>query len=99
MNILKLLFGTKNERDLKRIAPIVDQIKKIEGEYEAQHFTAEDYPKKTAEFKERFAKGETLDQLLPEAFALVKNACRRLVGTTEEVCGHTLTWDMISFDC
>ncbi|MBR0068006.1 MAG: preprotein translocase subunit SecA [Kiritimatiellae bacterium] len=99
MNILKLLFGTKNERDLKRIAPIVDQIKKIEDEYEAQHFTAEDYPKKTAEFKERFAKGETLDQLLPEAFALVKNACRRLVGTTAEVCGHTLTWDMVPFDC
>ena len=50
MNILKFLFGTKNERDLKKIAPIVDRIKKIEEEYEARHFTAEDYPKKTAEF-------------------------------------------------
>ena len=99
MNILKFLFGTKNERDLKKIAPIVDRIKKIEEEYEARHFTAEDYPKKTAEFKERFAKGETLDQLLPEAFALVKNACRRLMGTSAEVCGHTLTWDMVPFDC
>ena len=94
MNILKFLFGTKNERDLKKIAPIVDRIKKIEEEYETRHFTAEDYPKMTAEFKERVAKGETLDQLLPEAYALVKNACRRLMGTTAEVCGHTLTWDM-----
>ena len=49
MNILKMLFGTKNERDLKRIAPIVEQIKKIEEGYEARHLTAEDYPKMTAE--------------------------------------------------
>jgi preprotein translocase subunit SecA len=98
MNILQMIFGTKNARDLKKLRPIVAKINRIEAEYEAQHFTAEDYPRKTAEFKERFAKGETLDQLLPEAFALVKNACRRLVGTQEEVCGHVLTWDMIPFD-
>ena len=41
MNILKMLFGTKNERDLKRIAPIVEQIKKIEEDYESRHLTAE----------------------------------------------------------
>ena len=93
-----MIFGTKNARDLKKLRPIVAKINRIEEEYEKQHFTAEDYPKKTAEFKERFAKGETLDALLPEAFALVKNACRRLVGTTAEVCGHTLEWNMIPFD-
>ena len=100
MDILKKIFGTKTTRELKRIRPIVAQINRIEAEYEAKHFTAEDYPRMTAEFKRRLAAKEvTLDGLLPEAFALVKNACRHLVGTTEEVCGHVLTWDMIPFDC
>ena len=98
MNILKSIFGTKNDRELKKLWPIVREINRIEEEYQAKNFTDEDFPKKTAEFKERYQKGETLDQLLPEAYALVKNACRHLVGTTEEVCGHTLTWNMVPFD-
>ena len=100
MNILKKIFGTKNARDLKRLRPIVAEINRIEAEYQAKNFTDEDFPRMTAEFKRRLAAKEvTLDGLLPEAFALVKNACRHLVGTTEEVCGHTLTWDMVPFDC
>ena len=100
MNILKKIFGTKNSRDLKRLRPIVAEINRIEAEYQAKNFTDEDFPRMTAEFKRRLAEKEvTLDGLLPEAFALVKNACRHLMGTTEEVCGHTLTWDMIPFDC
>ena len=98
MNLLKLLFGTKNERELKKLWPIVREINRIEEEYQAKNFTDEDFPKKTQEFRDRLAKGETLDQILPEAYALVKNACRHLVGTTEEVCGHTLTWNMVPFD-
>ena len=99
MNILKMIFGTKNARDLKRLQPIVAQINRIEAEYQEKNFTDEDFPRMTAEFKRRLADHEvTLDGLLPEAFALVKNACRHLVGTTAEVCGHTLTWDMIPFD-
>ena len=98
MNLLKFLFGTRNDRQLKKLWPIVRKINEIEAEYEAKHFTDEDFPRKTAEFKERVAKGETLDHILPEAFALVKNACRHLVGTKEEVCGHTLEWNMIPFD-
>ncbi len=99
MNILKKIFGTKNSRDLKRIRPIVAEINRIEAEYQTKNFADEDFPRMTAEFKKRVAEGETLDHILPEAFALVKNACRHLVGTTEEVCGHTLTWDMVPFDC
>ena len=100
MNILKMIFGTKNARDLKKLRPIVAEINRIEAEYQAKNFTDEDFPRMTAEFKRRLAAKEvTLDGLLPEAFALVKNACRHLMGTTEEVCGHTLTWDMIPFDC
>ena len=100
MNILKKILGTKNSRDLKRLRPLVAEINRIEAEYQAKNFTDEDFPRMTAEFKRRLAAKEvTLDGLLPEAFALVKNACRHLMGTTEEVCGHTLTWDMIPFDC
>ena len=99
MNILKMILGTKNARELKKLKPIVAEINRIEAEYQAKNFTDEDFPRMTAEFKKRVAGGESLDDILPEAFALVKNACRHLVGTTEEVCGHTLTWDMIPFDC
>ncbi|MBR4654531.1 MAG: preprotein translocase subunit SecA [Kiritimatiellae bacterium] len=100
MNILKMIFGTKNARDLKKLRPIVDEINRIEAEYQARNLTDEDFPKMTAEFRRRLeAREVTLDGLLPEAFALVKNACRHLVGTTAEVCGHTLTWDMVPFDC
>ena len=98
MNLLKLIFGTKNDRELKKIWPIVHKINRIEEEYQSRNFTDDDFPRMTQEFKDRYRKGESLDSLLPEAFALVKNACRHLVGTTEEVCGHTLTWNMIPFD-
>ena len=98
MNLLKFLFGTKNDRELKRLWPIVREINRIEAEYQAANFTDADFPRKTQEFKDRIAKGESLDKILPEAFALVKNACRHLVGTTEEVCGHTLEWNMVPFD-
>ena len=94
-----MILGTKNARDLKRLRPVVAEINRIEAEYETKGFAPEDYPRMTAEFKARVAGGETLDHILPEAFALVKNACRHLVGTTAEVCGHTLTWDMVPFDC
>ena len=98
MNLLKAIFGTKNDRELKKLWPIVDKINRIEAEYQAKNLAVEDFPRITQEFRDRVAKGESLDSILPEAFALVKNACRKLVGTTEEVCGHTLTWNMVPFD-
>jgi preprotein translocase subunit SecA len=98
MNLFKFLFGTRNERELKKLWPVVRQINRIEEEFQAKGFADEDFPKKTQEFRDRVSKGESLDSILPEAFALVKHACRRLVGTTAEVCGHTLTWNMVPFD-
>ncbi len=77
MNLFRILLGTKNDRELKKLWPMVRQINKIEEEYQAKNFTDEDYPKMTAAFRERIKNGETLDQILPEAYALVKNACRR----------------------
>ena len=96
MNLIKTIFGTKNDRDLKRMQPLVDQINELEKSY--QSLSDDQLKTKTAAFKERVAKGEALDDLLCEAFAAVKNACRRLCGTSREVCGHTLTWDMVPFD-
>ena len=98
MNLLKILFGTKNDRELKRLWPIVRKINEIEAEYQSKDLKDEDFPRITAEFKARVAAGESLDHILPEAFALVKNACRHLMGTTAEVCGHSLEWNMVPFD-
>ena len=96
MNLIKAIFGTKNDRDVKRLRPMVAKINALEQEYQA--LTDEQLKAKTQEFRQRIAEGETLDAILPEAFATVKNACRRLCGTKREVCGHELVWDMIPFD-
>ncbi len=94
--ILKLIFGSKSKRDLKKMWPLVDRINKIEVEY--QKLTDEELQANTVKFKERLANGETLDDIMCEAFATVKNACRRLVGQEFEVCGQMIRWDMIPFD-
>ncbi len=94
--VLKKIFGSKNERDVKKMAPLVQQINALETEY--QTLSDDQLKAKTAEFKARLAKGETLNDILPEAFATVKNACRRLCGTTAHVSGRDLEWDMVPFD-
>ena len=94
--LLKRILGTKNERDVKKLRPLVPRINEIEKSLQALSDDA--LKAKTAEFKARLAKGETLDALMVEAFAVVKNACRRLCGTTAEVCGRPQTWDMVPFD-
>ena len=94
--VLKQIFGSKNDRDIKKMRPLVAKINALEVEY--QKLTDEQLKAKTPEFRERLANGETLDDILCEAFAAVKNACRRLCGTTVHVSGHDLTWDMVPFD-
>ncbi|MCB1069402.1 MAG: preprotein translocase subunit SecA [Kiritimatiellae bacterium] len=94
--LLKKIVGTKNERDVKKLRPLVQKINELEEQYQA--LTEEQLQAKTVEFRERLASGETTDDLLPEAFAVVKNACRRLCGTTAHVCGHDLKWEMVPFD-
>ncbi len=95
-SILKAVFGTKSNRDVKKMQPVVRRINELEIEY--QKLTDEELQAKTPAFRERLANGETLDDILPEAFATVKNACRRLVGRQIEVCGLLQTWDMVPFD-
>lgn len=94
--IVSRIFGTKNERELKKIWPLVDQINQHFESYKS--LSDAEIPKKTEEFKARLAAGETLDDLLPEAFALVKEACRRMLGKKWVVTGHEITWDMVPFD-
>ncbi|MBR7121474.1 MAG: preprotein translocase subunit SecA [Lentisphaeria bacterium] len=94
--IIKAIFGTKSQRDVRRMKPLVARINALEVEY--QKLSDEELQAKTPEFKERLARGETLDDIMCEAFATVKNACRRLCGKTREVCGQEQTWNMIPFD-
>ncbi len=78
MGLLDKLFGTRSQREIKRIQPIVDKILGLEEEYAA---LSEDALKaKTAEFKARYADGEDLDDLLPEAFAAIREAAWRVLG-------------------
>ena len=94
--VLKAVFGTKSSRDLKKMRPLLKRINELEVEY--QNLSEEELKAKTPEFQERLRKGETTDDIMCEAFAVAKNACRRLVGRTEVVCDHELTWDMIPYD-
>ena len=78
MGLLTKLFGTRSEREIKKIQPLVDRILGMEAEYAA--LSEAELKNKTAVFKERLAKGETLDDLLPEAFAAVREAAWRVLG-------------------
>jgi len=78
MGLLSKLFGTRSEREIKRIQPQVDKILALEAEYKA--LTESELRGKTAEFKERLAQGETLDDILPEAFAAIREAADRVLG-------------------
>ena len=78
MGIVDKILGTHSERELKRVYPIVDKIEALEPEI--QKLTDEQLKEKTAEFKERLTKGETLDDLLVEAYAVVREAAKRVLG-------------------
>jgi preprotein translocase subunit SecA len=95
---LNRLLGDQNEKALRKIRPLVEKINKIEEKYQTEIKTQNEVLAKTTEFKERIKKGEDLDNILPEAFALVKTACRHLMGKKWEVRGKETTWDMIPFD-
>ena len=101
----KKIFGTKNDRELKKLWPIVRQINEIEAGL--QSVSDDDLRKKTADWKARLSaiqdKAElaaALTEILPEAFAVVKNTCRRLTERKTEVMvrEHPLLWEMIPFD-
>ena len=77
MNLFQKMFGTHSEREVKRIMPLVEKIEKLRPTMQA--LSDEELRGKTAEYKERLTKGETLDDLLPEAYATVREAAKRVL--------------------
>ena len=98
--LLKRFSGRHYKKFLEKCRPIVVRINEIEASY--QSLTDDQLRAKTDEFRARLAtatdKRVALEEILPEAFATVKNAARRLVGRKILVCEHELTWDMVHFD-
>ena len=101
--IIKQIVGSKNDREVKKLRPMVAKINELEKAWQSK--SDEDLRQKTAEWKARCSAIEdnielraALDEILPEAFALVKNACRRLCGKDVIVRGHPLRWEMVPFD-
>ena len=78
MGLIEKIFGTHSQNELKRIYPIVDHIEALEPEM--KQLSDSELKDKTREFKERLSKGETLDDILPEAFAVVREAAARVMG-------------------
>src|SRR5437868_2920651 len=138
-NLVTAVFGTRFDRERRRIQPVIDAIHaeeerlkdlsedelkaqtprfrerlaertgalkaELEEVREAKHGCAD--PQERERLEQRFHELETaykkalaagLDELLPEAFATVREACRRLLGTTVSVTGHDLVWDMVPYD-
>ncbi len=94
--IIEKIAGNYNDKQLSTIYPLVDKINKIYTSWD--NLSDEEIKAKTDEFKQRIKDGETLDELLPEAFATVKQACKRMQGQEFEVKGNKLVWDMIPYD-
>ncbi|MFQ3342363.1 MAG: preprotein translocase subunit SecA, partial [Porticoccus sp.] len=78
MKFLAKLFGSKNDREIKRIRKVVDRINSFEEKFSV--LPDEDLRLKTKEFQKNYEKGLSLDQLLPEAFAVVREAAKRTLG-------------------
>ncbi|MBN2068627.1 MAG: preprotein translocase subunit SecA [Opitutales bacterium] len=96
LSIFNRFSGSHYRRFYKKCRPIVSRINALEESY--QSLSDSELQAKTEEFRKRFQEGETLDSLLPEAFATVKNAARRLCGRKFMVRGHELEWNMVHYD-
>ena len=94
--IMQKIFGDRTSRLTKRLDPVISSVKEWADSYKG--LTDEDFPGKTEEFIERIKQGEALDDIMPEAYGLVHETCRRLLGRTWKIVGHDVTWDMVPFD-
>ena len=92
----KILGGSKNQKELRKLRLRIGEINSIAERYKS--LTDDELKAKTQEFKYRLRMGETLDDLLPEAFAAVKDTCRRLLGAKWIVRGHETEWNMVPYD-
>ena len=94
--IFQSLKGRHHRKYIKKCAPVIRKINELEKEF--QSLSDEELKSKTQEFMTRYEKGETLEEMLPEAFAVVKNAARRMCGSTISVCDHPIDWEMVHYD-
>jgi preprotein translocase subunit SecA len=95
-NLLKQLFGSRTDRETRRLEPEVVRINEVWQSYRG--LSDAELTGKTAEFRGRLADGETVDDIMHEAFAAVKEACARLAGKSWDVVGLPVTWEMVPFD-
>ncbi len=90
------IFGDRKQRLMKTLASKIASVKEWADSYTS--LADEEFPQKTREFKERLKNGATVDDLMPETFGLVMEACKRHVGKTWKVVGQDITWEMVPFD-
>ena len=102
-SLFKKIFGTSNDREVRRFSQLVPKINEIETSLE--NASDDELRQKTADWKAKLSKiqdndqlAKELEEIMPEAFAVVKSACRRLCGQDVIVRGHPIRWDMIPFD-
>ncbi|MDD5103000.1 MAG: preprotein translocase subunit SecA [Candidatus Peribacteraceae bacterium] len=100
IDFLNKFLGDPNEKELKKLRPIVELVKQQCATDAIRSLTLESLPRKTQKFRDRIAKGETLGALLPEAFATVIRACELLKasGKSLTIGKQTFVWDMVPFD-
>ena len=101
--VIKKILGSKNQREIKRLRPLIEQVNAFEEQFKG--LGEADFVAKTAAWKERLApiddpiaREAVLDEIMPEAFALVKAAARHLCGQTILVCDQPIVWNMVHFD-
>ena len=87
MGIIQKIFGTRSEREVKKLMPLVTRIESMEDEMKA--LTDEQLREKTDEFRKRYQGGEDLDNLLPEAFAVCREAADRVLGMCRTACSSS----------
>ena len=95
-SVMQSLKGRQYRKFIKKCAPVVVRINDLEKEL--QSLSDDELRAKTTEFMQRYQDGASLDDLLPEAFAVVKNGARRLCGQTIEVCDQPIEWQMVHYD-
>ena len=93
---LKKLFGSAHDRLLNKYRKIVFEVNRWDQQFDS--LTDDQLRAKTESFRLRYRNGESLDQLLPEAYAVVKNTCKRLKNTEVHVSGYDQKWDMVPYD-
>ncbi len=101
--VIKKIVGSKNHRTVKKIWPIVREINRIEEELQSQpddvlRQKSADWKKELSGISDHVELARRLEEILPEAFAVVKSAARRLCGKEWNVCDHPIGWEMVHFD-